>query len=246
MQDSINPVGRHAMVLAAGLGTRMRPLTNDLPKPLIEVAGRPIIDYVFDHLSAGDVQRAVVNVHYLPTKLIDWSRKVKAPKITISDESDAILNTGGGVARALPILGRDPFFVLNSDSFWVSKNTPALELLRAAWDPGRMDCLMLLIDPTNSTGYDGGGDFDMDQEGRLTRKASTSTNALAYIGCYLVHPRLFELEKRKSFSMMTLWEKAIEQGRLFGLVYDGHWLHIGTPEALIQAESVLAAQQSEA
>lgn len=228
------------MVLAAGFGKRMRPLTDTMPKPLIKISGRPIIDYVFDHLRKADVKRAVVNVHYLPQHLIDWSRSVSDPLITISDETDTILDTGGGIARALPILGHEAFFVMNSDSFWIDRSTPALARLKAAWDPDRMDCLLLLMNPEMTTGYDGTGDFEMAVDGRLKRKSPSSTTALAYIGGYLVHPRLFDDSPRSAFSMNVLWDKAIAGGRLFGLEQEGRWLHVGTPEAIAKAEEVLA------
>lgn len=228
------------MVLAAGFGRRMRPLTDTMPKPLIKVSGRPIIDYVFDHLRKAGVKRAVVNVHYLPEKLIAWSRGVSDPPITISDETDTILDTGGGIARALPILGHEAFFVMNSDSFWIDHGTPALARLKAAWDPKRMDCLLLLMKPELTTGYDGSGDFEVVDDGRLKRVTQGSTTALTYIGGYLVHPRLFEHAPGPQFSMNILWDKAIASGRLFGLEQDGCWLHIGTPEAIAKAEEVLA------
>jgi MurNAc alpha-1-phosphate uridylyltransferase len=228
------------MVLAAGLGKRMRPLTNTMPKPLIMVSGRPIIDHVFDHLREAGIKRAVVNIHYLPEKMKAWSRTVSDPKITISDETDAILDTGGGVARALSVLGNEPFFVMNSDSFWIDSEMPALARLKAAWRPEKMDCLLLLMKPEMTTGYGGNGDFEIAVDGRLKRKTTNSTTALAYIGGYLVHPRLFENPPGSSFSMNVLWDKAIANGRLFGLAQKGHWLHIGTPEAIAKAEEVLA------
>ncbi len=228
------------MVLAAGFGKRMRPLTDYTPKPLIKVAGRSIIDYVFDHLRKAGIERAVVNVHYLPEQLISWSRQVSAPAITISDETDAILETGGGVARALPILGPDPFFVMNSDSFWIDHGTPALAKLKAAWDSEKMDCLLLVLSPQMTVGYDGVGDFEFAGDGKLSRKRPGSTTALAYIGGYLVHPRLFANLPGTSFSMNVLWDRAIAAGRLYGLPHDGRWLHVGTPEAIAKAEEVLA------
>jgi MurNAc alpha-1-phosphate uridylyltransferase len=234
-------LGTRAMVLAAGFGKRMRPLTNTTPKPLIKVSGRPIIDYVFDHLRAVDVRRAVVNVHYLPEKIRTWSRTVSAPPITISDETDAILDTGGGVARALSILGDEPFFVMNSDSFWIDGDSPALARLKAAWRPEKMDCMLLLTKPEMATGYDGSGDFEIAIDGQLRRKSPNSTTAMTYIGGYLVHPNLFRNSPGPVFSMNELWDKAIASGRLYGLPHQGHWLHIGTPEAIAKAEEVLAS-----
>lgn len=233
-------IGTHAMILAAGFGKRMRPLTDTMPKPLIKVAGRPIIDYVFDHLRQAEVRNAVVNVHYLPNKIIAWSRTVSKPNITISNEIDAILDTGGGIARALPMLGKEPFFVLNSDSFWIDRGTPALVRLKTAWNPEKMDCLLLLMKPEMTTGYEGSGDFEMASDGSLKRKPSNSTSALTYIGGYLVHPRLFQKGPVTAFSMNVLWDRAIATGRLYGLEQDGHWLHVGTPGAIAKAEEVLA------
>jgi N-acetyl-alpha-D-muramate 1-phosphate uridylyltransferase len=231
-------IGHTAMVLAAGFGTRMRPLTDTMPKPLIKVAGKSIIDYDFDRLRQAGVSKAVVNAHYLPEQIVAWSKGVSNPRVVISDESDAILDTGGGIARALPLLGEDPFFVLNSDSFWIDQGTPALQRLRQTWDD-KMDCLLLLCDPKNTTGYDGVGDFEIDQDGKLKRKSPLSSNLLAYIGGYLVHPRLFQNVQVTKFSMNTLWNEAIARGTLYGLAHHGHWLHVGTPSAIAEAESAL-------
>jgi N-acetyl-alpha-D-muramate 1-phosphate uridylyltransferase len=229
-------IGHTAMVLAAGFGTRMRPLTDTTPKPLIKVAGKPIIEYGMENLRAGKVSRAVVNAHYLSDQIVDWSKTVEVPSIVISDETDAILDTGGGIARALPLLGGDPFFVLNSDSFWIDEGVPALQRLRDAWTD-KMDCLLLLCDPKKTTGYDGDGDFVIDQNGRLTPQTS---NALTYIGGYLVHPRLFENAPTGKFSMWRMWEKAIVTKSFYGLAHQGHWLHVGTPEAISEAEQRLS------
>lgn len=231
-------IGHTAMVLAAGLGTRMRPLTNTKPKPLIEVAGKPLIAYGFDRLVEVGVTTAVVNAHYLPEQIIAWCKLQKTPTTFISDETDAILDTGGGIARALPLLGPDPIFVLNSDSFWIDHGEPALARLRHAWSD-EMDCLLLLCNPQNTTGYDGHGDFIRDFDGRLTRKHNNPNGALAYIGGYLVHPRLFIDAPKGKFSMNLLWDKAIAAHRLFGLEHHGHWLHVGTPESITEAEQFL-------
>ncbi len=232
------PLGHHAMVLAAGLGLRMRPLTDQVPKPLIHVAGRALIDYGLDHLREAGVQTVVVNAHYKAQQIIAWAKRQESPEILLSDEQDEILDTGGGVARALDLLGPDPFFVLNSDSFWIDGSVPALTRLRAAWDNDAMDCLLLLCPFERTVGYDGRGDFTMAPNGRLTRQAGGG--ALAYIGCYLVHPRLFIGERKAKFSMNVLWDKAIATGRLYGVSHDGRWLHVGTPAAIGLAEACLA------
>lgn len=238
MSDAIP--GRVAMVLAAGFGTRMRPLTDSMPKPLVPVAGKPLIGHAFDRLRDAKVERAVVNVHYLPEQIEAWCTTVQTPAVSVSDERDAILDTGGGIARALPKLGAAPFFVLNSDSFWLDGPEPALARLRARWDDARMDCLLLLCDPAQTTGYDGAGDFVLETDGRIIRRRDRpQARALAYIGGYLVHPRLFDGAPAGAFSMNLLWDRAIAAGRLFGLAHDGHWLHVGTVDAIAKAEAVL-------
>jgi MurNAc alpha-1-phosphate uridylyltransferase len=232
-------IGWRAMVLAAGYGQRMRPLTLTRPKPLVEVAGRALIDYGFDCLRAADIGTAVVNVHYLADQIEGWASRQTSPHIEISDERAELLDTGGGVAKALPLLGSDPFFVINSDSFWQDQGTPALDRLRAAWDDAAMDCLLLLCPLAQTVGYDGSGDFVRDHQGRLERKAKAQGEPLAYIGAYLVHPRLFAGAPVGAFSMNRLWDRAISAGRLFGLVHRGLWLHVGTPEAIPLAEAAL-------
>ena len=182
-------IGSHAMILAAGFGVRMRPLTNDRPKPLIEVAGKALIDYGLDRLREAGVQKAVVNGHYRAEQILQWSQQQAAPEVSFSDEQAEILDTGGGIAKALPLLGHKPFFVINSDSFWLDGKVPALSRLRAAWDDAAMDCLLLLCHVDRTIGYDGRGDFQLGRDGRLTRQQGPG--ALAYIGGYLVHPRLF-------------------------------------------------------
>jgi N-acetyl-alpha-D-muramate 1-phosphate uridylyltransferase len=233
-------LGSYAMVLAAGFGTRMRPLTLTTPKPLIKVAGKSLLDYGFDRLREAGVETAVVNGHYLADQIEAWSREVASPRTIFSSESDAILDTGGGIARALPQLGSDPFFVLNADCFWLDGATPALERLRSMWDDAQMDCLLLLCDPAHTTGYDGKGDFIIRADDRIVRHNNAPNGkALAYIGGYLVHPRLFADAPGGAFSMNVLWDKAIVAGRLFGLAHDGHWLHVGTIEAIQEAEDFL-------
>lgn len=234
-------IGNTAMVLAAGYGQRMRPLTLTRPKPLVEVSGKPLIDYGFDRLRLAGVETAVVNVHYLGHQIENWAKRQVTPRIIISDERAEILDTGGGVAKALPFLGEEPFFVLNSDSFWVDDGEPALDRLRAAWDDATMDCLLLLSPLERTIGYDGAGDFVLGDDGRLARRAATSGTPLAYIGGYLVSPRLFAGVPQGSFSMNVLWDKAIAERRLFGLRHLGRWLHVGTPEAIPLAEQALKA-----
>jgi N-acetyl-alpha-D-muramate 1-phosphate uridylyltransferase len=233
-------LGSHAMVLAAGFGTRMRPLTLTTPKPLIKVAGKSLLEYGFDRLREAQVETAVVNGHYLAGQIEDWARHIKSPRTLFSDERDAILDTGGGIARALPLLGDEPFFVLNADCFWLDGATPALQRLRAAWNDQAMDCLLLVCDPAQTTGYDGKGDFVIGGDGRIVRRRNMPEGkALAYIGGYLVHPRLFANAPDGAFSMNLLWDQAISHRRLFGLAHDGHWLHVGTVDAIKEAEDFL-------
>jgi MurNAc alpha-1-phosphate uridylyltransferase len=224
------------MVLAAGYGQRMRPLTITRPKPLVEVSGKALIDYGFDHLRRAGVETAIVNVHYLAEQIEAWASRQPATRIVISDERAELLDTGGGVARALPLLGDDPFFVINSDSFWIDGQEPALDRLRAAWDDAKMDCLLLLCPLQQTVGYDGTGDFVRGPDGRLSRKSAGAGEPLAYIGGYLVSPRLLADAPEGKFSMNLLWDRAIAKGRLFGLSHLGRWLHVGTPEAIALAE----------
>jgi N-acetyl-alpha-D-muramate 1-phosphate uridylyltransferase len=225
-----------AMILAAGLGKRMRPLTDHTPKPLLKVGGKRIIDYGIEKLVAAGVSGAVVNKHYLPGQIEAWAKTVQNPALAVSDETDQVLETGGGIVRALPLLGPEPFYVLNSDCFWTESGTPALQRLAETWDNARMDCLLLLSDPKQTTGYDGHGDFDILPDGQLRRN---TLSGLCYIGGYIVHPRLFSGVAEAKFSMNVLWDKAIAQGRLFGIAHRGHWLHVGTPDAIAKVEDYL-------
>jgi N-acetyl-alpha-D-muramate 1-phosphate uridylyltransferase len=230
----------HAMVLAAGFGMRMRPLTLTTPKPLIKVAGKSLLDYGFDRLRDAKVQHAVVNGHYLAEQIENWSKTITSPCTEFSDERDAILDTGGGTARALPRLGQHPFFVLNADCFWLDGKVPALQRLKQAWNDPEMDCLLLLCDPARTTGYDGQGDFRVADDGRiLSYRQPNDPVSPVYIGAYLVHPRLFNDAPEGAFSMHVLWRKAIAAGRMFGLAHDGHWLHVGTVDAIAEAEAFL-------
>ncbi len=234
-------LGKRAMIMAAGFGQRMRPLTNGKPKPLVEVAGTPLIDYGLDRLREAGCDLAVVNVHYLPDQIEAWARKKTSPRIVISDERQELLDTGGGIVKALPQLGADPFFVVNSDSIWIDGNTPALQRLKAGWDDAAMDCLLLLCPPERTIGYDARGDFHLDTQGRITGRVAKGETGLAYIGAYLVHPRLFANIGISKFSTNLLWDRAIAQGRLFGIEHHGQWLHVGTPDAIPLAERALGA-----
>lgn len=228
------------MILAAGLGTRMRPLTNDTPKPLVKVAGRTLIDHAIDRLVAAGVTMIVVNVHYHAEKLRNHLAGRRDVEIRISDETDTILGTGGGIVRALPHFEGEPFFVHNSDSIWAEGYGHALDRLRTRWNSHEMDSLLMMASLVNSMGYEGRGDFLMDSEGRLSLVPEGKLSPFAYPGAAILHPRLFDGAPRGAFPLLMLWEKAIERGRLFGIRLDGVWMHVGTPEALTEAEAFLA------
>jgi N-acetyl-alpha-D-muramate 1-phosphate uridylyltransferase len=231
---------RRAMILAAGLGTRMQPLTVALPKPLIVVHGRTLIDHALDRLDAAGVEEVVVNVHYRADQIEAHLRKRKHPRIVISDERSALLDTGGGALKALPNFKGEAFFYLNSDSIWRDGTHDALGDMLCAWDAARMDALMLLASTVQSTGYDGKGDFTMDQHGRLTRRAEKRIASFVWAGVQIIHPRLFEAAPQGVFSTNWLWDKAIEAGRLYGIRLDGLWMHVGSPQGLAAAEAALA------
>lgn len=227
---------RSAMVLAGGFGKRMLPLTQDKPKPMVELKGRPLIDHVLDRLAAAGVARAVVNVHYCADKLEAHVKHRTRPEIVISDERQQLLDTGGGVVRALPMLGAEPFLIHNSDSVWIEGVGSNLERLFAGWDPDAMDSLMLLATAATSLGYDGPGDFVMDKDGRLSRRGEREMAPFVFAGVSIAHPRMFEGAPEGPFSMNRLWDRAIDSGRLYGIRLDGLWMHVGTPEALSEAE----------
>lgn len=235
------------MVLAAGLGLRMRPLTDHLPKPLVPLGGRALLDHVLDRLAEAQIARAVVNVHYRADQIEAHLAARTSPRIVVSDERDALLDTGGGIARALPLIGGEPFLVHNSDTVWTEHGHRNLDRLIAAWDGADMDCLMLLAPARGSLGYDGRGDFDLDTAtGRLTRRPRDGRAAFVFAGVSIVDPRLFVGADALStnggvFSMNAVWDRALAEGRLCGLVLDGEWMHVGTPEALQAAEERLAA-----
>jgi len=227
---------QRAMVLAAGIGKRMRPLTVTVPKPLIEVAGRALIDHALDRLERAGVETAVVNVHYLADLVRARLARRKRPAIVISDERAELLDTGGGVAKALPVLGEQPFYLLNSDSFWIEGARANLDWLAAAWDDAGMDALIMLAPTVKAVGYQGRGDFRMDPGGRLYRRGEREVVPFAYAGAAILHPRLFAGCPAGAFSLNLLFDKAIEAERLAGMRMDGLWLHVGTPEAIAEAE----------
>jgi len=227
------------MVLAAGLGTRMRPLTDTIPKPLIKVAGRPLIDHVLDRLAETGVERAVVNVHHFGEQLQQHLAKRKHPQIVISDERGLLLGTGGGVKKALPELGNAPFFHINSDTIWIDGVKPNLARLADAFDPATMDALLLLAPTAGSIGYSGRGDFTMSPEGALRRRAEQEVAPFVYAGAAILSPALFKGAPSGELSLTTLFERAAQAGRLHGVRMEGLWMHVGTPDAIAQAEAAV-------
>jgi MurNAc alpha-1-phosphate uridylyltransferase len=232
---------RNAMVLAAGLGTRMRPLTDTLPKPLVKVAGKALIDRVLDKLAAVGVKTAVVNVHYLAEQIERRLAKRKKPRIVISDERGLLLNTGGGVVKALDAIGREPFFHVNSDTIWIDGVKPNLERLAEGFDPGAMDALLLLAPVSTSIGYPGRGDFTMAPDGRLSRRGERDIAPFVYAGAAILRPELFKGAPDGAFSLTTLFQRAEAASRLHGLRLEGVWMHVGTPEAIKDAEAAIRA-----
>jgi MurNAc alpha-1-phosphate uridylyltransferase len=229
------------MVLAAGLGERMRPLTDRVPKPLVTVAGRPLIDHVLDRLAAAGVGRAVINVHYLADQIESHLKGRTAPRIVISDERTKLLNTGGGVVKALHAIGGEPFIHVNSDTIWIDGVKPNLERLAGAFDPATMDALLLLAPVSTSIGYPGRGDFTMAPDGRLTKRGERDIAPFVYAGVAILRPELFNDAPDGAFSLTTLFGRAEAEGRLHGLRLEGVWMHVGTPEAIKDAEAAIAA-----
>lgn len=228
-----------AMVLCAGLGQRMRPLTNAMPKPLVTVAGRCLIDHILDRLEEAGIGDVVVNTHYLAERLQSHLALWRSPRIRISHEPQ-LLETGGGVCHALPLLGSDPFLLINGDAFWLNGPRSALGELESKWDADRMDGLMLLHATARALGYDGRGDFDLDQDGRLQWRGEGRSSAFVFAGVMIVHPRAFDGAPAGAFSMRRIYDRMIAEGRLFGVNHDGEWFHIGTAEALAAAEEFMA------
>ncbi|HYN46189.1 MAG TPA: nucleotidyltransferase family protein [Allosphingosinicella sp.] len=230
-----------AMVMAAGLGKRMRPLTATRPKPLVEVAGRTLIDHALDRLRAAGVARAVVNVHYLPGPLeAHLKSRVKGIEISLSDERKLLLETGGGLRKALPLIDADPFLVVNSDNLWIDGPVDTLRLLAAAWDEARMDALLLLVPLARAHCHKGRGDFHMTRAGALKRRRPNGVAPFVFTGIQMVSKRLFEGELPDGpFSTNILWDRAIAAGRCFGAVHQGLWFDIGRPDSIAEAEAIL-------
>jgi MurNAc alpha-1-phosphate uridylyltransferase len=227
-----------AMIFAAGLGTRMRPITNTMPKPLVKVAGKTLLDHVLDECERSDITRAVVNVHYLPDQIEAHLKSRQQPQIIISDERALLLDQGGGIKKAAPHLD-EAFFVGNTDAFWIEGPTSNIARLRDMWDPARMDALLLVASTSTSIGVDWSGDFHMDAEGRLTRRAEGEVAAFVYSGFGIMKRAPFEQDERDVFRLAPYLFEAAEKGRLFGLRLDGLWLHVGTPQAIEEAERAI-------
>ncbi len=234
-------VPQAAMVLAAGLGKRMRPLTATRPKPLVEVAGATLLDRALDHLAAAGVGHAVVNVHYFAEQVEAHVAGRTAPVVTVSDERGALLETGGGVAKALPLLAADPFYVVNSDNLWVDGSIDTLHLLAQRWDAGTMDALLLVVPLARAAGYEGRGDFTMNPVGQLRRRVEHRVAPYVFSGVQLLAKRLFDGEAVAPFSLNRIYDKALAGGRLFGVVHGGLWFHVGTPASVGATETLLAA-----
>jgi MurNAc alpha-1-phosphate uridylyltransferase len=228
------------MVFAAGLGTRMRPITDKTPKPLVEVGGKALMDHMLDRFAEAGVARAVVNVHYLADQIEAHLAQRKQPEIIISDERAKLLDQGGGIAKALPLLGQDPFFICNTDSFWIEGAKSNLEKLAELWNPDTMDVLLLVAPTSNSIGVDWPGDFHMDPNGSLIRRDERDVSAFVYAGVGIVKPELFANETRDVFRLAPTFFAAAEAGRLFGARLEGIWLHVGTPEMIAEAEKTIA------
>ncbi|MBL8644741.1 MAG: nucleotidyltransferase family protein [Rhodospirillaceae bacterium] len=227
-----------AMVLAAGLGTRMRPVTDTVPKPLIKVGGKALMDWPLDEFASAGVTRAVVNVHHLADQVRAHVAARTTPGIVISDETAQLLETGGGILKALPLIGDAPFYAANTDAFTVGSTKPGTALMREAFDDN-VDVVLLLHPIAQTHGFDGAGDFFMDAQGRLTRRGSATRAPYVYAGMQLLRPQVFAGLELKPFSMNPVWDRLIAAGRLKGVAGDGAWFHVGTPEAIAATDAAL-------
>ena len=232
-------VPKTAMVFAAGLGKRMRPITETTPKPLVKVAGKTLIDHSLDRLAADGVERAIVNVHWLADQIEAHLAARAAPKILISDEREKLLDQGGGIRRALKAIGRDPFLLVNTDSFWIEGPRSNLARLAEAFDPEAMDFLLLVAASATAVGVDWPGDFTMSHAGRLEPRESRHVAPFVYTGVGIAKPELFENETSEVFRLAPIFHAAAHKGRLFGLRLDGLWLHVGRPESIGEAERAI-------
>ena len=238
-------IGTSGMVLCAGLGTRMQPLTLNTPKPLIPVAGKPLIGHAVEQLEKNGVKNIIINTHYLARQVEEWVYQQKNLSIIISDERNELLETGGGVFKARDLLGSSPFFVLNSDTFWLDQSgTSTLQKMRGRFDSDNCDFLLLLSRHENAVGFSGKGDFFCSKSGQLTRRGKEDHAPYIFAGCYLAHPRALANCPDGPFSMNILWDRALKHKRVWGLIHDGLWLHVGTPKAIGEAEQAINQFQS--
>lgn len=228
-----------AMIMAAGYGKRMAPLSDTVPKPLIPLAGKPLIDHALDRIAAAGIRTAIVNVHYLADQIEAHLAGRTMPRIVISDERELLLETGGGIRKALPLLGTDPILTFNSDSVWVEGRGSNLQRLIAAWDPDRMDALLMLAPTVNTIGEVNRGDFSMDQTGRLKRRPDAGTVPFMFAGVQIIKPELFKDGPSDPFSTNLIWDRLLESERLYGQRMEGMWMHVGTPGDLARAENFL-------
>jgi MurNAc alpha-1-phosphate uridylyltransferase len=232
----------NAMVLAAGLGTRLRPITDTMPKPLVKIAGRPMIDYVLDLLQQAGVTKAVVNIHHFAEQMEAHLEGRKTPKILFSDERTQLMNSGGGLVKGLRLLEDGPVLVMNADLFWVGE-TPEkpsnLERLVSFFDPRKMDMALLCVRNEDTTGHNGKLDFSLAPDGTLSRYRDSMPNPVVYAGAIALDSQLFAEAPSDAFNLNIYFDKAIEKGRLYGIVLDGHWLTVGTPEAIAPAEDAV-------
>jgi MurNAc alpha-1-phosphate uridylyltransferase len=233
------PVPKTAMVFAAGLGTRMRPITETLPKPLVEVHGRTLIDYCLDRLAENGVERAIVNVHWLADQIEAHLAKRKAPKIIISDERSTLLDQGGGIKRALPLIGDDPFLICNTDAFWIEGPRSNIARLARSFDPETMDILLLVAAGAGAVGVDWPGDFVMTHDGRLQSREPRHVAPFVYTGVGIVKPQLFASETAEVFRLAPFFHTAAAKGRLYGVRLDGLWVHVGRPESIAEADTAI-------
>ncbi|WP_298397245.1 nucleotidyltransferase family protein [Sphingobium sp.] len=230
-----------AMLMAAGLGKRMRPLTATRPKPLVKVAGKPLMDHALDRLEAGGIKKVVVNVHYLADTVEAHLKSRKGGMdFVISDERAKLLETGGGLIKARPLLGDGPVFCINSDNYWVDGPSETFAMMRRIWDPAKMDALLLLIPQARAMCHSGQGDFHMDANGRLTRRKPGHVAPFVYIGIQIISADLLVDPPADVFSTNVFWNRAIEKGRLYGVSHQGMWFDVGTPRAIPVVESMIA------
>ncbi len=228
-----------AMVFAAGLGTRMRPVTNTIPKPLVEVGGKALIDHMLDRFAEIGLERAIVNVHYRADQIEAHVAGRTKPRIVVSDERARLLDQGGGIKLALPLLGDEPFFICNTDQFWLEGPHSNLAALTQRWDPETMDVMLLVAATTSSVGVDWQGDFHMRADGRLARREERGVAPFVYAGVGIMKASLFENAPEGPFRLAPYFFDAAAQGRLFGHRLDGQWLHVGTPDAIVEAENTI-------